>query len=1130
MLRFIGHINLFLIFFISVSFAADNVYLFKNINKNIGLSNNNVNYFLKDRSGFLWIATTEGLNRFDGYKFRTYENNINDSASIADNSVSYLFEDHKGKIWVMAGDYLDIFDPITNVFHHSQSLFEGRIKIPLVSRIRAVTDKNGNIWVGNTAVGLYKYNPKNDSVFKISSKGSSFEDITSDSILSIAIDSKNYIWVTNNKCYLEKIDNEKRAVVQRIALPYRYDGFFTIFIDSDDDIWMYDANHTKGFYQFDQKLEKLNYYGLKGTKIALNSEIVTGFCEDESGLIWIGTDHGGLNLLDKKTFTVKTITSNPLNKKSIAGNTITTLYKDNDGFIWVGTFKNGVSYYHKSLFNFNLFQIQSAHDNSAAINDIDNFAEDKRGNIWIGTNGAGLFYFDRTKNSFIQYKHEHYKNSISANVIIGMLSDNKDRLWLGTYFGGLNMYKDGIFKVYKNDPNNPLSLSDDRVWDICEDNDGDLWVGTLLGGINIIDGKTEKIKKIIKGIGTSPLNSNVVFDIYKDQSGVLWFATVDGLRSYNKRLDKWTEYKSKDGDSTSLSKNFVYTIIEDSRGWIWVGTSSGLNLLNREQGKFRVFKKREGFASDVILTILEDHRGNLWMGTTQGLSNMVIIPGQSTDDFSYFIRNYDEEDGLQGEEFNEKSAIKTSNDELIFGGNNGFNLFNPEQIQMQNIDAKVFITDFEVFNKSVEQNGDLRKELGLKKSVSYAKKIDLQYDKNVFSLEFSCLNYFLPERRRYKYKLEGFNKNWLTTDGNNRKVTYTNLDPGEYSFKVIATNTNGEWDRKETQLKIVIHPPWWDTKGFKIILIFLIISIGLTIYYERIKRLRRNQKILEQMVRERTIRLEKLNDELHERQEEISVQNEELEIHRNRLENLVEERTSELNEAKKRAEQSDKLKSAFLANMSHEIRTPMNAIIGFSSLLKDKAITNEEKNEFVDVIQNNCESLLVIINDILDISKIEADQVDIHRQSFEMNQILKELQSFYVRQQNESLKIILDINTEKPLLVYTDLIRFKQVLQNLINNAIKFTHKGEVRYGYRLIDGYCQFFVSDTGIGIKSEDYDKLFEQFSKINTGGLKFFKGTGLGLAISKKLVELLGGKIWVDSIVGNGTTFYFTLPVVV
>jgi signal transduction histidine kinase len=529
-----------------------------------------------------------------------------------------------------------------------------------------------------------------------------------------------------------------------------------------------------------------------------------------------------------------------------------------------------------------------------------------------------------------------------------------------------------------------------------------------------------------------------------------------------------------------------------------------------------------------VVSVLEDNQGAIWAGTSNGLAKINIGNGHDGDTMLN-IMNFDDEDGLQGKEFNEKSAYKTKSGELAFGGKNGFNLFDPAKVMQQSTNTKTYFIDFQLFNKSITPKQASNGAYLLTKAIHLTDTIVLSHKSSVFTIEFANINFFFPEKRQYKYLLEGFHKEWIYSDGKNRKATYTNLDPGKYVFRVMATNANGTWNETEARLTIIITPAWYSTWLFRI---SLVMAIGLFIwafYRFRIREFRRNQLLLEHTVQERTGELLNLNTLMEERQEEISAQNEELAMHRSQLEKLVDIRTRELESAKLKAEESDRLKSAFLANMSHEIRTPMNAIIGFSSLLKDDSMTAQESSEYIDIIQNNCESLLVLINDVLDLSKIEANQIDIVRTTFDITELMRELDQFYHLQQSNDVAIVMDPqNLQQPLMVNSDPYRIKQILQNLINNALKFTLKGHVRFGIKALENSLLLFVEDTGIGIAPADHKKIFEQFSKLDNSNVKHFKGTGLGLAITKKLTELLGGEIWVESGKIVGTKFFVKLPV--
>lgn len=1099
---------------------------FNTLDKRNGLSGNSVLCFLKDQTGFIWVGTSEGLNRYDGYTFKKYQHSQSDTLSIRASYVTALFEAPDGQIWVSAGDYLDVFDPKTDRFNHSQTLFNGKIQIPLVSKSYFKTDQNGNIWFGNSSLGLYKYAIQQDVLLKIPSQSGQSHHLVSDSITSLDIDSKGNIWIASKKGCIEMIDHQTGSVVKRVYLDINPDNNYNLYIDSDNDLWIYDKNNNIGIIFYNVTTEKITYFNKTTTQGKFLSDIVLSVIEGNDKFIWVGTDHGGIQIIDKKTKNIKTIRHNPLRNRSICSNTITSLYRDRDGFIWIGSFKNGFSYYHGNMFNFNLFQINHPDGSSVEINDIDNFAEDEHGNLWIGTNGGGLIYFNRQNNTFKHFKHNpDDPNSLSADIIVGMHYDSKGLLWIGTYFGGLNCYDGKKFIHYRNDPQNPMSLSDDRVWDVCEANNGLIWAGTLLGGVSVIDPKKQQVVAIYKGL-QSPVRSFVIFDIAKGRLGELWFGTVDGLRMFNPENNQWTYYQHDTKDSNSLSHNFCYAVMEDSKGLIWIGTPEGLNMLDRSTGKFRVFTQADGLPTNHIITILEDNLHRIWLGSTNGLSVLEIENIKGVNQYQF--TNFDEKDGLQSNVFNEKAAFKCKNGDLIFGGISGFNLFDPLQIKLKNLESKTVITDLQIFNQSISPNVPIDDEHIIDQTISYIQQITLKHQFNLFSLEFSNLNYFFPQSRRYQYILEGFQSEWLTTGSDKRQVTYTNLNPGKYVFRVRATNSDGKWSQHETALKIHILPPWWDTFLFKLAMGLLFLSFMLLIFYLRFYNMQKQKHKLELLVTDRTAKLQELNTVLLERQKEISQQNKKLAAHRNELEQIVEKRTSQLEAALIKAESADRLKSAFLANMSHEIRTPMNAIFGFAALLRDNEITPEENNRFIDIIQSSCDTLLVIINDILDISKIEANQLEINKRLTPINTIFNDLVNYYSLHDQSEVKIICDIDhLAEGSYVLTDPVRLHQIIVNLLNNALKFTSNGEIHYGYTISGHEIQCYVSDTGIGIEEKDYNTIFKEFNKLETSNVKFYKGAGLGLSISKRLTELLGGRIWVHSIPGKGTTFYFTIP---
>jgi signal transduction histidine kinase/ligand-binding sensor domain-containing protein len=1111
--------------FITIS-AQEKQYLFTNIDKSQGLSHNHVICFLKDSKGFIWIGTVEGLCRFDGYSFRIFKNNPSDSCSLKDNTITDLFEDNNHHIWITAGDYFMVYDPETETLSHQQSLFHGRIPIPAGSKWFHVYDQNRDIIFANTVSGVYKYIVALDSVVPIR-----FTEVDRDRIISyVNTDRSRNIWIACRNSRLYKLNGITLQISDSIEMPRRNDNSYRFFIDRTDDLWIYDLNNASGIIYYDQNSKKQQYFSTESAVGKVNNNTISYINQDPDGFIWIGTDHGGINIMNKEDFSVHVIMHDPINRQSLCDNSITNIYTDPQGFIWIGSFKRGLSYYHKNLYVFDLYHVKLKNSKSQGYNDIDNFVEDRSGNVWIGTNGGGLIYFDRKKNTYKQYLHNTADpSSISANIIIGMCIDRKDRLWIGTYLGGLNLWDGKKFQHFRNDPADPASLSDDRIWDICEDNDGMLWIATLLGGINVFDPEQKKVTACYRSLEDTTIRSNVVFSAIQGSNNTMWFATVDGMRSFNQTTGKFSYYEHDDKDPRSLSRNYVLDIYEDSHGFIWAATSDGLNRLNTVNGKFDIFREKNGLASNLVLAITEDNDHNLWLSTSKGISKLTIVKDPVHEFLHFTFKNYDKFNGLQGDEFNEKAIMKAHSGELFFGGPNGFNIIDPKNTTAQNIGSNIVFTDFLIFNKSVDNKKPYDDRFILEKAMPYSREIRLKHKENVFTIEFTNLNFIHPERLKYMYRMDNFQDDWYIVNSRERRITYTNLNPGKYLFRVRSTNNDGTWNENEAQLAIIITPPWWNTLLARLIGIFFLLSIVLGYYYFRLHRLNRQKIRLEGKIKERTTELYVTHYKLKERQREILEKNLELEKHRSKLEQLVRERTVELEEALRKARESDRLKSAFLANMSHEIRTPMNAIVGFSSLLDDVENTPRERREYVELIHSNSESLLILINDILDLSLIEANQLIIRSKPFRLNELVNQIMTYYIlRNKNSGFEIRSNHTLMKDdLVLQSDPFRVKQILSNFMSNACKFTTSGVVEFGTTRGNGRLNMYVRDTGTGINRDDLPYLFDRFRKLGEETSTTTRGAGLGLAISKRLADLLGGIIEVQSEPGHGSVFTFSIP---
>jgi signal transduction histidine kinase/ActR/RegA family two-component response regulator len=477
---------------------------------------------------------------------------------------------------------------------------------------------------------------------------------------------------------------------------------------------------------------------------------------------------------------------------------------------------------------------------------------------------------------------------------------------------------------------------------------------------------------------------------------------------------------------------------------------------------------------------------------------------------------YGPADGMQNMEFNTTASYLSKNGVIYFGGSGGIVSFIPSEIKSNPVYARPVITNISIRNMLVSPGDSLNGRVLLDKQVWETNKIRLYHNESELTIEFSALHFSAPEKIIYQYKLEGFNSNWVYTDSKRRFASYTGLPPGEYTFYLKATNNDGLMCRPEDEvhLQITIVPPFWKTLWFKILVIFLIVAVGLLYVWLRLRSLQNKNILLNNKVKERTLELEEANNELDQ--------------HRNKLEFLVEERTRELETALLIAEESSRLKTSFLTNMSHEIRTPMNAIIGFSSLLKDKEL-HDEHDEYINIITSSGFTLLTLINDILDLSSLQSQQVSLNPENSNLKNLLKKIYETHqieIKKKKLELKLNTDLLKEDFYMVF-DEIRLTQVLSNLISNARKFTHQGFIEFGVYDISQKITFYVKDTGIGISKDTGDAIFERFYKIEKDNKELFRGAGLGLAICKNIVSLWNGEIWYESEADKGSTFFFSHP---
>ena len=1095
-------------------------YRFSTISLKEGLSQSTVNCVFQDSKGFLWFGTDDGINRYDGRSLLMMRS-INDGKSQEiRGKIKGIDEGAGGKLYVANyGAGLKVYDLNTDnleSFSHSPN-DKKTLSSNYIQDILYVNDTT--VWLA-TNLGVSRFDPLSGTFENFSVYPNPGDISTNEGANTLYYDDQGQLWVGTRGYGLLKFINEEKRFIPFVNKAGKGDDLKKNFINGiagyKDGLLL--VTTKSGLFMFDPQT------GLFFEHLIHDIEL-TKIAKDNDGKYWIGSRFNGLYFVDKNE-KVQQFRNNPYDPKSFPDYQVVSVYKDNMQSLWVGTRTKGVVQIVLDQKPFtNIYHVP----NKPGIPDNSTFAinEDPKGNVWIGT-VKGLTIWNRKQNSFKRVSLKLFGQKTNDFSAWSLYFDKNDVVWIGTN-KGLVKYdrKKRRYYHYFRKSHDPSSLIYNDIIDIEKDKNGNIWVATPYG-VGRLNRKTNKFTNYYHVDSLeNTISHSRVWNILSDSKGRLWFCSENGLNQYDFKSHDFRSMKfsNEQFNTDNNLANSLMSITESEDGELWTATQSGIFIYDPDKNDILGYAKiYNDYSKELVYNLLES-KNTFWASTNRGL---VVI-----DKKNYKIKErYSSEDGFYSNEFNAGAATKLHDGFMMFGGIAGVTGFYPDKIHKSSFCPPVYLTGISLYGEDVSpENPNVFQRASFIKSTISASSIILTYDEKMVTLKFSALDYTHPKKLLYYYRILPVSDKWISL-GNRNFVSFINLNSGDYTLEVKSTNGDGVMCNNIRKLNLEVSPPpwmnWWViTLGILIIALILFLVIRY-----RVLHLRREKKKLEEIVLLRTKEIQEQRNIANKQRDEIARQKEKLQDFAAELEDKVRKRTRELEEAKLKAEESDRLKSAFLSNMSHEIRTPMNAIMGFSELLLTSEFDNDERETFARMVKSNGDALLKLLNDIIDISMIESGQLKFHFSEVEICSMVNDIfftfnNSRLYKDKKESVKLEIVSKMKGSVIVNTDKDRLRQVITNLLNNALKFTHEGIIQLGCEEEGKYIKFYIKDTGIGIADEMLTRIFDRFYKIDKTKNIIYGGNGLGLTIVRNIIEALDGEIWVESEVGKGTTFWFTIP---
>jgi signal transduction histidine kinase/ligand-binding sensor domain-containing protein/DNA-binding response OmpR family regulator len=1019
-----------------------------------GLSNSHITKIYQDSQGYIWVATENGLNKFNGYNFTAYFEQINDSTSLKGNYVYDILEDSQGIFWV--GTMRGLFQYDRNTDSFRPVLIKAEVPFYLDRAIWMLEDKKGNIWVANPGNGIICLEAKTLSPTFYHPGNSDIKDINIDNAYEDALGNL-WLGTYSNGVYVFNTENGSVDHYTQKNSGLRANRILSVCEDASGRLLI--GTMGGGVNVFDS-VPKTFKPTMEGNNQPENQ--IYALCSDKAGNCWLGTDGAGIRRYDangKKLPDLDQVS----NICDLTKAKIHQIFEDKQENIWIVLYQRGILFIPslgKTFKNYGYNPFDTSH--SIGTNCIISILEDSEGDVWLGSDGDGLFRINKQNQSISRFTHET-NSSIPGDVITALFEDRDKNIWIGTYVNGMFRYnrETGKFDSYYTSNNSSNGLSYNYVSSFIQDAEGILWIGMNGGGLNRFDINKKEFKQYwfsANSPNRNQISSNWVYDLLLDDDGKIWIASSSGINLFNPRTEIFSDLSLH---KEPMYANLIYCLNSDHLGNIWIGSSFGLYYIDRKTEVIKHLTTSDGLPDNMINGIEEDENHCLWLSTGKGLCRYNIETGD--------ILNYYMEDGIQSNEFRRGSYYKGKNNRMYFGGINGITTFFPSQLSYKNALLRLVFSDFSIYGEPVK----VGKSTILKNVLDESKSVRLKYNQRNFSFTFAALEYGMPQRVIYYTQMENFDTQWRLVNNPNRSVTYTNLNPGKYIFKVKATLDGENFLQREMQ--VIIDPPFWLSIWAKLIYILLVLALAYSIYAYLANRIKQNRILREK-----------------EQQKELS-----------------------------------ESKLQFFTDISHEIRTPLTLIIAPIEKLMDTSTDSKILSTY-RIIHQNAIRILRLINQLMDLRAVEKGKLKLKVEKASLENFTREImKSFDDLAKTKVIEFNLVVENKLPP-IYFDKDCLDKIIFNLLSNAFKFTPKdGNITVYLGIKNNEAELRVEDTGIGIEKEKQAFIFDRFYQVRDAKANTKMGTGIGLHLSKMMIELHKGSIRVESDPGQGSKFIVTLP---